>query len=619
MSIKQTTKKEVTIRFAGDSGDGIQLTGSQFTNTTAFSGNDLSTFPDYPAEIRAPAGTVHGVSGFQIHFGSKPIHTPGDACDVLVVMNAAAMKANLKFLKPGGIIIVNTDGFNKKDLSLAKYGPEDTPIEDARQSGYTIIEIDVTKMTRESLKDSGLSIKDIDRSKNMFVLGVLYWLYSRPMDNTIQFLKKKFSKKPEIAEANIKALNDGFTFAIATEIFSERYSVEAAPITPGRYRNITGNDGVVLGLAAVAKKSGLPVFLGSYPITPASDILHGLSRLKQYGVTTFQAEDEIAAITSAIGASFGGSLGVTTSSGPGVALKTEAIALATMLELPLLIVNVQRAGLSTGLPTKTEQSDLLQAFYGRAGECPVAILAASSPADCFAITYEASRIAVDHMIPVMLLTDGYIANGAEPWKLPDADEIKPIKVNYEKARENGESEQPFLPYSRDENLVRPWAIPGTKGLTHRVGGLEKEHETGNISYDPDNHQFMTNMREQKRDRIADFIPDQELDEGSESGKLLVVGWGSTYGTIKSAVSDAREEGHDVSYAHIRYLSPFPKNLGKLLSGFDNILVPEINSGQLVKILRDQFLVPAEGFNRVKGTPLPVSELKEKIASLCSGS
>ncbi len=617
MSIQQKFKKEVTIRFAGDSGDGIQLTGSQFTNTTALTGNDLSTFPDYPAEIRAPAGTVHGVSGFQIHFGSKAIYTPGDTCDVLIVMNAAALKANLQSLKSGGIIIANTDGFGKKDLSLAKYDPTATPLQDAKNSGYTVIEIDVTKMTRESLKETGLPPKDVDRCKNMFVLGVVYWLYSRPMESTIKFLNKKFSTKPIIAEANIKALKDGYTFGIATEIFSERYSVEAAPIDPGTYRNITGNDAVALAITAVANKSDLPVFLGSYPITPASDILHSLSRLKHFGVTTYQAEDEIAAITAAIGASFGGSLGVTTSSGPGIALKTESIALATMLELPLLIVNVQRAGPSTGLPTKTEQADLLQAFYGRAGECPIAILAASSPADCFDITYEACRIAVEHMIPVMLLTDGYIANGAEPWKLPKADELKPVTFQYQKPRENGQDKPSFRPYVRDENQVRPWAIPGTKGLMHRVGGLEKEHETGNISYDPDNHQMMITFREQKRDNIARFIPDQSMDEGGDSGKLLVIGWGSTYGSIKSAVYEAIEEGYEVSYTHLRYLSPFPKNLGDMLNRFDRILVPEINSGQLVKILRDQFLVPAEGYNRVRGVPFTVAELKDKIIEMCT--
>ena len=616
MSIIEKQKKEVTIRFAGDSGDGIQLTGSQFTSTTALSGNDLSTFPDYPAEIRAPAGTVAGVSGFQIHFGSKAIYTPGDMCDVLVVMNAAALKANLKYLKPGGIIIANTDGFGKKDLSLAKYAPEETPIPDAKNSGYIVIEIDVTKMTRESLKDTGLSLKEIDRSKNMFVLGVLYWLFSRSLDSTIQFLNRKFAKKPQIAEANIKALNDGFTYAIATELFSERYSVDAAPIEPGKYRNITGNDAIVLGIAAVAKRSGFPVFLGSYPITPASEILQGLSGLKNYGVTTFQAEDEIAAVASAIGASFGGSLGITTSSGPGVALKGEAIGLATILELPLVIVNVQRAGPSTGLPTKTEQSDLMQAFYGRAGEAPVAIISASSPADCFDVTYEACRIAVEHMVPAMLLTDGYIANGAEPWKLPKIPELKPIDPRFEKARDNGQDDTPFLPYKRDENLVRPWAVPGTKGLAHRIGGLEKDHETGNISYDPDNHHRMTEMREMKRDMIANFIPDQKIDEGNEKGKLLVVGWGSTYGTIKSAVSEAREDGMDVSFLHLRYLNPFPKNLESLLSGFEKILVPEINRGQLSRILRERFLLPVEGFNRVQGVPLMVAELKEKITQMC---
>ncbi len=617
MSITQKQKKEVTIRFAGDSGDGIQLTGSQFTSTTALSGNDLSTFPDYPAEIRAPAGTVAGVSGFQIHFGSKAIHTPGDMCDVLVVMNAAALKANLKFLKSGGIIIANIDGFGKKDLSLAKYAPDETPIEDAKASGYIVIEIDVTKMTRQSLKDTGLPVKAIDRSKNMFVLGVLYWLFSRPLDSTIQFLKRKFAKKPEIAEANIKALNDGFTYAIATEIFSERYSVDAAPIEKGTYRNITGNDAIVLGIAAVAKKSKIPVFLGSYPITPASEILQGLSGLKHFGVTTFQAEDEIAAIGSAIGASFGGSLGMTTSSGPGVALKSEAIGLATMLELPLVIVNVQRAGPSTGLPTKTEQSDLLQAYYGRAGESPVAVLSASSPADCFEVTYEACRIAVEHMIPVMLLTDGYIANGAEPWKLPEIGGLKPIDPRYVKPKDNGQDAPPFLPYKRDDNLVRPWAVPGSKGLEHRIGGLEKDHETGNISYDPDNHHLMTEMREQKRDLIANFIPAQKIDEGNDKGKLLVVGWGSTYGSLKSAVTDTREEGLDVSLIHLRYLNPFPKNLGNILGSFDKVLVPEINRGQLSRILRDKYLLPIESFNRVRGTPFTVTELKDKITEMCA--
>ncbi len=615
MSVKEKQekfKKEVTIRFSGDSGDGIQLTGSQFTSTIAISGFDLSTFPDFPSEIRAPAGTVSGVSGFQIHFGSKAIHTPGDSCDVLVVMNAAALKANLKSLKTGGIIIANSDGFHKRDLSLAQYPVDATPLQDAKDSGYTVIEIDVTRLTRESLKDTGLPNKDIDRSKNMFVLGVLYWLYSRPLEPTVSFIQKKFKKKPLIAEANVRALNDGYTFGIATELFSERYNVEAAPIEPGTYRNITGNDATSLGIAAVAKNSGVPVFLGSYPITPASEILQYLSGLKHYGVTTYQAEDEIAAIASAIGASYGGSLGVTTSSGPGIALKSEAITLAVMLELPLVIVNVQRAGPSTGLPTKTEQSDLLQALYGRAGETPLVVVSPASPAECFSITYEACRIAVEHMIPVMVLTDGYIANGSEPWKLPKKSELKPFRFRFAKADEQSDSQTPFLPYKRDDNLVRPWAIPGTKGLEHRIGGLEKQHETGHISYDPDNHQLMTELRKEKRDNIAKVIPGQEMDEGSDSGKLLVVGWGSTYGAIKSAVTDVREEGCDVSYLHIRHLSPFPANLGDMLRRFERILVPELNQGQLVKLLRDTYLVPAEGYNRIRGVPFTVAELREKI-------
>lgn len=614
MKIKEKHKQEVTIRFSGDSGDGIQLTGSQFSNTTALSGNDLSTFPDYPSEIRAPAGTVHGVSSFQIHFGSRRIHTPGDMCDVLVVMNAAALKANLKFLKAGGIIIVNTDGFKERDLALAKYKKDEKPIKVAKKSGYSVIEIDVTKLTRESLKKTGLSLKEMDRSKNMFVLGVLYWLFSRSKDSTIKFLKKKFSNKPVVAEANIKALNDGFTYAIATELFSERYIVDAAPIDPGTYRSITGNDAVVLGIAAVAKRSSIPVFLGSYPITPASEILQGLAKLRHFNIVAFQAEDEIAAITSAIGASFGGSLGITSSSGPGVALKTEAMSLATMLELPLVIINVQRAGPSTGMPTKTEQSDLLQALYGRAGESPIVVLSASSPADIFDVTYEACRIAIEHMIPVMMLSNGFIANGSEPWKIPDPEDIKPINFRYEKAKEKGQNGEPFLPYKRDENLVRPWALPGTKGLTHRIGGLEKEHETGNISYDPDNHDFMTKIREKKRDLVANFIPDQTILQGEESGELLVVGWGSTLGAITSAVSLARSEVPNISQIHLRYLSPFPKNLGDILGRFNKILVPEINQGQLTRVLRDTFLVPAIGYNRVRGVPFSVAELKENIIS-----
>lgn len=607
MSHPQVARETATIRFAGDSGDGMQLTGSQFTNTTALVGNDLSTFPDFPAEIRAPAGTVAGVSGFQIQFGSRAIHSPGDQCDVLVVMNAAALKANIKHLKAGGIIIANIDGFGRKDLSLAKYGPDADPLADVQTTGYTVVPVDVTKLTRASLADSGLSLKDVDRCKNMFVLGIVYWLFSRPLDATVDFLNAKFAKKPEVAAANIKALQDGFTYGHATQLFSERYMLEPARIEPGTYRNIMGNEATVLGIAAAGRLAKLPVFLGSYPITPASDILHGLSKLKHYGITTFQAEDEIAAVTSAIGAAYGGSLAITSSSGPGVALKTEAIALAMMYELPLVIINVQRAGPSTGMPTKTEQADLLQAVYGRAGECPVVVVAPASPADCFDVMLQACRIALEHMIPVMFLSDGYIANGAEPWRFPKTADLEPITVDFAKPRKD--DDPPFLPYSRNTANVRPWAIPGTKGLEHRIGGLEKENGTGNISYEPDNHQLMTDLRQAKRDAVADRLPLLQVEEGEDSGDLLVIGWGGTYGSIRQAVLDARAAGFKVSQAHLRHLAPFPKNLGEVLRRFRNVLVPEINSGQLVRLLRDQYLVDAKGYNRVRGVPFTVEELK----------
>lgn len=617
MSLKISRRDDVTIRFAGDSGDGMQLTGSQFTNTTALAGNDLSTLPDFPAEIRAPAGTVAGVSGFQIHFGSKAIHTPGDNCDVLVVMNAAALKANLKFLKAGGIIIANSDGFGKRDLSLAKYSPEEDPLAQIQTSGYTLIQVDIAKLTKESLKETGLPPKDVDRCKNMFVLGIIYWLFSRDTDATVKFIRNKFSKDEVIAEANIKALLDGYTFGNATQLFSERYSVEPARIEPGTYRNITGNEAAVLGIAAATKKSGLQTFLGSYPITPASEILHGLSRLKHFGIKTFQAEDEIAAITSSIGAAFGGSLALTSSSGPGIALKTEAMSLAIMLELPLVIINVQRAGPSTGMPTKTEQSDLLQAVYGRAGESPLVVLAPQSPADCFDMIYQACRIALEHMIPVMFLSDGYIANGAEPWRFPSSEDLSDIKVAFAPARDADDA--PFLPYKRNDLLVRPWAVPGTPGLEHRIGGLEKEQNTGNISYDSDNHHAMTKIREKKRDLVATFIPDQTIDEGLETGDLLVVGWGSTYGSIKAAVNECVSEGLSVGHTHLRYISPFPKNLGDVFARFNKILVPEINNGQLIKLLRDQFPEYVfEGYNRIRGVPFSVAELNEAIKSTLIG-
>lgn len=610
MKVKDLIRDEVTIRFAGDSGDGMQLTGSLFTNTTALEGNDLRTLPEFPAEIRAPVGTVPGVSSFQLHFGSKEIMTPGDACDILVVMNSAALKANLSMLKKGGMIIANTAGFDKRNLNLSKYGDENNPLEDGTLDGYQVMEADITKLTKESLSDSDLSYKDIERAKNMFVLGLLYWMYNRPLESTIKFLEEKFSDKPEIAEGNIKVLKDGYHYGETTEVFGETYTIEKASIGAGEYRNITGNEATVLGLVSAASQANLPLFYGSYPITPASDILHELSRHKNFGVTTFQAEDEIAAVSSAIGAAFGGSLGITSSSGPGIALKGEAIGLAMMLELPLVILNIQRAGPSTGMPTKTEQADLLQAMYGRNGESPVAIVASATPADCFDAAFEACRIALEHMVPVYYLSDGYLGNGSEPWKFPKQKELKKIDVKFEPAR-NGDSEK-FLPYLRDERLVRSWAIPGTPGIEHRVGGLEKEENTGDVSYNPDNHQKMTDLRQGKVDKIADFIPLQTLDSGKEKGDVLVLGWGSTYGTIRTAVGELRKEGMDISHAHVKYLNPFPKNLGELLKGYDHVIIPEINNGQLIRMIRDIYFVPAVGINKVKGRPFFVDELKTEI-------
>ncbi len=603
--------EQVIIKFAGDSGDGMQLTGTQFTNTAALLGNDLSTFPDFPAEIRAPIGTLAGVSGYQLHFGSVNIYTPGDHCDVLVAMNAAALKANLKNLKEGGTIIANSDGFDPKNLRLANYAEGKNPIEDGSLEKFRLIIIDVTKMTRAALTESGLSTKEIDRSKNMFVLGFLYWMYNRSLDNSIKFLQEKFAKKPDILDANIKILKAGYHYGDTTETFRNRYEVQPAKMIPGTYRNIMGNQATAMGLIAAGDKSGLPVFYGTYPITPASDILHELAKYKSFGVKTFQAEDEIAAICSAIGASFGGSLGVTASSGPGISLKGEAMGLAVMLEIPLVIINVQRGGPSTGLPTKTEQSDLLQSLYGRNGEAPLPIIAANSPADCFSAVFEACRIAVEYMTPVIFLSDGYIANGAEPWRFPTAESLEEFKVKFA-TEKNGDK---YMPYKRDEKLSRPWAVPGTKGLEHRIGGLEKQHETGNISYDNDNHQFMVNMRDAKVEKIADRIPLQTLDSGAEKGKLLVVGWGSTYGAIKTACIAARGEGYEVSHAQIRYMKPFPKNLGEMLFSYDKILIPEMNTGQLIKVIRDKYMLPAIGLNKVMGIPFSSVEIKEKIVEL----
>ena len=603
---KQSVLSEVVIKFAGDSGDGMQLTGTQFTNNSAMLGLDLATFPDFPAEIRAPIGTLPGVSGFQLRFSSDRIFTPGDECDVLVAMNAAALKVNLNGLKKGGKIIANIDGFDSRNLRLANYPEGINPLEDHSLDSYEVIKMDVTKMTREALKDITMGTKEKDRAKNMFVLGFLYWMYNRSMDNTIAFLNEKFGKKPEILESNVKALQSGYNYGDTTETFTDRYSVAKAKMEPGTYRSIMGNQALAYGLIAASQKSKLPLFLGSYPITPASDILHELSRYKSFGIKTFQAEDEIAAITSAIGASYGGQIGLTTTSGPGMALKTEAMGLAMMLEIPLVICNIQRGGPSTGLPTKTEQSDLMQAYYGRNGECPIPIVSASTPSDCFEAAYEAVRIALQHMTPVILLSDGYIANGAEPWKFPASADLPAIEVQFK--TQLGDGEEKFQPYLRDEKGVRPWVIPGTPALEHRIGGLEKQNITGNISYDSENHQLMVKLRQEKVDKIAQYIPKQKLDSGPDEGKILVLGWGSTYGAIKSACLELQSEGHAVSHAHLRYVRPFPENLGELMSKFDKVIIPEINNGQLVKIIRDQYLIDAQAYNKIMGVPITKGEL-----------
>jgi len=613
MSSKEEVLQEVIIKFAGDSGDGMQLTGSQFTNNTALLGLDLSTFPDFPAEIRAPQGTLPGVSGYQLRFSSDRIFTPGDEYDVLVAMNAAALKANLKALKKGGKIIANTDGFDAKNLRLANYPDGVNPLEDESLGNYQVTKIDVTRLTREALKDITMGTKEKDRAKNMFVLGYLYWMYNRDMENTIGFLREKFGKKQEIYDSNVKSLQAGYNYGDTVETFTSRYRVEKAKMDPGVYRSIMGNQALSYGLIAASQKSGLRIFLGTYPITPASDILHELSRHKAFGIRTFQAEDEIAGVTAAIGASYGGSLGITTTSGPGMALKGEAIGLAVMLEIPLLIINVQRGGPSTGLPTKTEQSDLMQAYYGRNGECPMPIIAASTPSDCFEVAYEAVRIAVQHMTPVILLSDGYIANGAEPWKFPKSDELPPITVQFK--TELGHGEDKFQPYLRDEKLVRPWAIPGTPGLEHRIGGLEKQNITGNVNYEPENHQLMVKIRQEKVDKIAEYIPEQHIDSGPQKGKLLVLGWGSTYGSIKSAVAELLAEGYEIAHAHLRYVRPFPRNLGDILKNYEQVLIPEINNGQLIKIIRDQYLVDAKGYNKIMGVPITKTELVQKLREM----
>ena len=603
-------KDEVTILFAGDSGDGIQLTGGQFTDTAALVGNDISTFPNFPAEIRAPQGTVAGVSGFQLHFGSIQLYTPGDRADVLVVMNAAALKSNLQSLKKGGIVIANIAGFDKKNLRLAKYEDGVNPLTDGTLDGYKIHEVDVTKITRETLKESGLSNKIVDRSKNMFVLGFLYWMYNRKLDNTIKFIESKFAKKPELIESNIAVLKAGYHYGDTAEAIASRFEVKPANIKPGTYRNIMGNQATAIGLISASQKTGLELFCGTYPITPASDILHFLSKYKNFGVKTFQAEDEISGICSTIGAVFGGALGVTTSSGPGIALKGEAIGLAGMFELPLVIINVQRGGPSTGLPTKTEQADLFQAMYGRNGESPVPVIAAQSPKDCFDSAFEACRIAIEHMTPVFLLTDGYIANGSEPWEVQKSENLPDIEFKFAPSRK--EEDPAFLPYKRNEKLVRPWAIPGTEGLAHRIGGLEKDFETGNVSYDPDNHEKMVKTRQEKVDRIADNIPHQIIETGEESGDVLLYSWGSTYGAVKTATRQLIEEGFKVSHAHVKYLNPLPKNTKDVLSGFKHVIIPEMNNGQFVKIIRDKFLIDAQGLNKIKGLPFATEEIVVKV-------
>lgn len=587
----------------------MQLLGTQLTNTSALAGNDVATFPDFPAEIRAPRGTRAGVSGFQVQFAKEEIFTPGDTLDALVVMNPAALVTNIQDLRKGGILIANEDGFTDKDFKLAKVDAnplEATVINDS----YRLIKVAMTRLTRDAVAEHGLSPKVADRCKNFFAMGLVYWLFGRSLDPTLRFIQNKFGKKPEVAAANEAALRAGWAYGETTEAFGESYQVEAASLEPGTYRNMMGNQALAWGLVAASKLSGKDLFYGTYPITPASDILHELTKHKNFGVRTFQAEDEIAAMCATIGAAFGGTMAVTASSGPGIALKAEAMGLGMMLELPMVVINVQRGGPSTGLPTKTEQSDLLQAMFGRNGESPIPVIAPRSPADCFDMAIEAWRIATECMVPVMLLSDGYIANGSEPWRIPDVAALPQIEIEHPSGA-NGD--EPFLPYLRDENLARPWAIPGTEGLMHRVGGLEKQHETGNVSYDPANHHFMVETRAAKVQRIADRIPDQDVF-GETSGDLLVVSWGGTYGACHTAVARCQEAGHRVSHAHLRYLNPFPKNLGDLLTSFDRVLVPELNMGQLRMLLRSEFLVDCIGFNKVQGKPFTVSELIEAIES-----
>jgi 2-oxoglutarate/2-oxoacid ferredoxin oxidoreductase subunit alpha len=596
-----------TVRFAGDSGDGMQLTGEQFTRTSALLGNDVSTFPDFPAEIRAPRGTLAGVSGFQVHFSSTDIYTPGDALDALVVMNPAALKTNLGDLRKGGVLIANADNFEKKDWEMAGY--EGNPLDsEVLEHTYQLYKVPMTKIVRAALKDTGMGTKEVDRCKNFFALGLVYWLYGRDMDATLRFLNEKFATKPDIIEANSRALRAGWNYGETTDAFASTYKIDKAKLPVGTYKNISGNVAMAYGLMTAAHLSGKDLFLGSYPITPASDILHELSKFKNYGVRTFQAEDEIAAICSAIGAAYGGHMAITTSSGPGIALKGEAIGLAIMMELPMLVINIQRGGPSTGLPTKTEQADLFQAIVGRNGESPMPVIAAKSPSDCFDVAQEAWRIATRMMLPVMVLSDGYIANGSEPWLIPDVNKLPKIDIKHPGPLEGGEK---FLPYKRDDLLSRPWALPGTKGLMHRIGGLEKQDITGNVNYDPANHQHMINTRAKKVENVASIIPLQEI-EGPATGDLLVLSWGGTYGACKTAVETCLSQGLSVAHAHLRWLNPFPRNLEKILRSYKKVLIPELNMGQLRTFIRSKFLIDAQGLNKVKGLPFAVQEVVDEI-------
>lgn len=598
----------IVVKFAGDSGDGVQLTGTQFAETNAIFGNDIATFPDFPAEIRAPIGTLPGVSGFQIHFGNDEILSAGDQYDVLVALNAAALKANLKQLKPNGFIIANTDGFDDKNLRLAKINENDNPLHNGSLDSYQVHLADITKLTKQALADSGLGNKEAERCKNMFVLGMVYWLFDRDIKHTILFIEKHFAKKESIAKANIISLQAGYNFSETSELFSSQYTVEPSIHPKGLYRSINGNQATALGLLAASVKADIPIFLGTYPITPASDILHELSKHKGFELISFQAEDEIAGVCAAIGAAYGGKIGITTSSGPGIALKMEAIGLATMLELPLVICNIQRGGPSTGLPTKTEQSDLLQALYGRNGECPLVVIAASTPSDCYEMSYMAVKIALEHTVPVMFLSDGYLANGAQPWMIQDLESMPSIHSNFISEASGIE----YQPYARNENLSRKHAVPGTAGMEHRIGGLEKENITGNISYDAANHELMVKLRAQKVLNVADSIPLQTFEHGSIDSKALIIGWGSTFGSISAAVKELKSENIDVAHLHLKYINPLPKNLESLIAGFDTIFVAELNNGQLIKIIRDKYLKDAIGINKIQGQPFQVSEIRDTI-------